>query len=278
LVDKNSASGDLGGGRAALARPVADPFRSRVDVNRNTPILCGVLSFVALSVIVVPRHVRSIESDLAHRAESVLEKHGLAARIEVSGRDVSLSGPVSSDELRTQATGVVRDLWGVRSVENRMEASGADRLAASRPSPAEGSLDPPSRAQPAPPTLRVHAELRADGTIKLSGQAPSAHAVEAWLARSLSLDRGGALLDRLEVVETEDPERVESIVLEGLSLLNELEEGRLSASESRIRISGKASGPGVEEKIERRLSERLPPGYRASVDVYAPPMETNEDS
>ena len=61
-------------------------------MTKKIPILLGFVLFACLVLVMVPRHVRSIESDIARRTESALARHGLAARIEVDGRDVVLSG------------------------------------------------------------------------------------------------------------------------------------------------------------------------------------------
>lgn len=244
------------------------------SVNAKIPILIGSVLFACLVLLVVPRHVRSIESDIAQRTEAVLARQGLAARIAVDGRDVTLSGNVSSGAMRTQAIEVVGDLWGVRSVADRMAADERERLAALSPPtsarPEAGSKPAAAVAKAAPPSIRVHVELSAARDLKLSGQAPSAATKEAWLAKALSFEYPGALQDRLSVVDADDSERIELAVLEGLAELDRLEEGRLSATESRLRISGRGRAEGIEDEIEQRLLSALPRGYRVSVDVHTP--------
>ena len=184
---------------------------------------------------------------------------------------------VSSPEVRKQASSVVSDLWGVRRVENRLSDGAGDRLASlSPPADAHGSQRPgggaPQRSEAAasPPDARVYVELSADRNLKLAGQAPSSAAKESWLAEAMALEVEGSVQDRLEVVETDGAAEMQAAVLEGLSLLPQLEEGRLSATSSRLRISGIARDEGLEATIKARLLDVLPRGYRVSVDVYAP--------
>ncbi len=275
----------------SLAILVAFPrFAARLDrrtrsfptLTNKLPILIGTVLFACLALVMVPRHVRSIESDISQRTESALALHGLAARVEVHGRDVILLGAVSSPEVRLQATSVVGDLWGVRSVENRLSEADGDRLAslsppsgAARSERPSGATAPRSRAAASPPTVRVYVELSADRNLKLAGQAPSAAAKESWLAEALAVHNEGAVQDRLEIVDSEDVGNagdMEAAVLEGLALLPQLEEGRLSATGSRLRISGVASDEGLEATIKQRLIDVLPRGYRVSVDIYVPRM------
>ncbi len=242
--------------------------------NKIPVVLCSIV--VACFVLVmVPRHVRSIQLDLAQRSESALAKQAVGARVEVRGREVVLSGEVASPEVLELATTIVEDVWGVRAVANRLSVSGADRLAAfTTPPEMARPLAAPTRSKRSagPPALRVYVELGADRNLKLSGSAPSTEVKDAWLAEALSLDSSRTLQDRLEILAPDDAEStdgsgIEAAVLEGLALLHRLDEGRLSVTSSRVRLSGKASDPELESEIQKRLLAVLPHGFRVSVDL-----------
>ncbi len=243
--------------------------------NKVPAIICSI-AVACFVLVMVPRHVRSIQSDLAQRSESALARHAVGARVEVRGREVVLSGEVPSSEVLELATGLVEDVWGVRAVANRLKVSDAGRLAAfTTPPDVARSQVPPAapKLRAGPLALRVHVELSRDRDLRISGQAPSTAAKDAWLAEALSLDSSRTLQDRLEIVAADNPEsvggsEVAAAVLEGLPLLHRLDEGRLSVTSSRVRISGKASDPELESEIQKRLLASLPHGIRVSVDLH----------
>jgi OmpA-OmpF porin, OOP family len=79
------------------------------------PIL--VLSWVAVEV----EHAR-LEGDLAQRAALALSQAGIGwAVVEFRGRDGVLNGRALQEGEPAKAGGLVRGLWGVRGVENRVE-------------------------------------------------------------------------------------------------------------------------------------------------------------
>ncbi len=249
----------------------------------RTPILVGVLLFAALAVSVVPRHVDSIERDLSQKIELSLSQQGLAARVSVSGRDVYLRGRVQGDVAQQRAGELVREIRGVRRVFNELGVGSrhnpgplasiaplGEEVGQARPIPPKPAVDQGPAAPRASSVHRVTAELSADRTLTFTGHAPSERAKDTWLAKALELFPDGQLRDRLMVEPTEEGERMVVAVTAGLASLRDLQEGRLSATMSRLRVSGKASTEETEEKIRESLAAVLPSGMKLAVDVYSP--------
>lgn len=85
----------------------------------------GAIGFVLLCVACVLVHARSIEQDLRSRTTSALTAAGIhGADLTLSGRDVTLTGTVGSQELVQLAGQTVIGQRGVRMVDNRLQFAG----------------------------------------------------------------------------------------------------------------------------------------------------------
>ncbi len=234
-------------------------------MNVKTPIVVGSALFAAVAAATVPDHVRTIESDIAERASSALSRSGVKADVDVDGRDVVLSGGAASARLRDRAIRVVSELAGVRSVAF---AGAAAATAAKSTLQSEG----PAAAAPrrAAPVQRVNVELRADRTVTMTGHAPSESIKGEWLEAARRHFSEGEVRDRLSIGEADESLNLKVGVLQGLAALRRLEEGRLSVTDRRIRVSGKARDKAMEEQIRVDLASRVPPALRVAIDVYSP--------
>lgn len=209
----------------------------------------------------VPRHIQSIEADIARRTEAELAREDLAARVRISGRDVVLSGQMTSDA-RRHAIELVSDLWGVGQVANEIQVVET----------ASAAADPNVAAVPSPATLRVKIDLSADGRVILDGRAPSDAAKEQWLAAALASFPDDEISDRLEIAEaggSEEAEALSTAVVTGLAQLSRLEEGSLDVTPARLRISGRATDSSTEVAIAEQLAADIPRAIRFSIDVHA---------
>ena len=217
--------------------------------------------FATIVVVSVPRHVESIESDIAQRTERALRSRGIEARVGIDGRDVVLVGRVDTGAARRSAEVAARGVWGIRSVVSKLEIEDRrESRQASRPERREVS---------AVRSLQVNAQLSSDRTLTLTGAAPSDEAKQSWLAEALALYPHSRIQDRISVRRpTVAAPPLESAVVEGLVALRELEEGWIDATPSRIYVSGKVRDDGTERRITERLRSKLPRGYGVAVDVY----------
>lgn len=227
------------------------------------PLLVGGLLFAGFAVFAVPRHVRSIEADIASRTEAVLAEHDVAARVSVRGRDVYLSGRVPTEEARERALESVGSLRGVRAVVSELAA-----LSSGAPPPVAHS----ERGEP--PAARLRVEVEPDGSVVVSGRAPSAAVKDRWLAEVRNLaapgDRAAQVRDELEVAgaESSGPAVPDAAIAAGIGALRQLEEGRLSATASRLRVSGRTADPTLEARLLARLRQEVA-SVQVSVDIHS---------
>jgi OOP family OmpA-OmpF porin len=81
--------------------------------------LWGVIPLVGVSVAAVHLERGAIEKDLTERARQALAGSGARwADVNFSGRDVVLTGSASTETEPPEAEAVLRELWGVRHVNN----------------------------------------------------------------------------------------------------------------------------------------------------------------
>jgi hypothetical protein len=83
---------------------------------RTTTILgLGLIGFILLSLLTIVLASGWIEDDLADRSRNELDAIGQQwADIDVSGRDVTLSGTAPDAESSKNALDAVEAIWGVR--------------------------------------------------------------------------------------------------------------------------------------------------------------------
>ncbi|MEO1574259.1 MAG: BON domain-containing protein, partial [Pseudomonadota bacterium] len=86
-------------------------------MSRAAILLLGIVAQVALSVLFVMRVVPSIAKDLEVRSASALKNQGINwAKVDVDGRDVTISGLRPSDGQHERAMTALAGVKGVRTV------------------------------------------------------------------------------------------------------------------------------------------------------------------
>ena len=88
---------------------------------KETTILgLGLLGFLLLSLLTIVLAGGWIEDDLAERSVEELQAVGQSwAAVEVSGRDVVLTGEAADGNAAQQASNAVAAVWGVRVVQDQ---------------------------------------------------------------------------------------------------------------------------------------------------------------
>src|SRR5215470_5330381 len=82
--------------------------------------LWGLIPLIALGWLAVTLEHDRIEQDLAARASRALAESGsLWASVAVNGRDLLLTGRALQDEEPPKVELALRNVWGVRDVDNR---------------------------------------------------------------------------------------------------------------------------------------------------------------
>lgn len=168
----------------------------------STPARLLVIVWLLLVGAAVAIGVTGEQNDLGPKVEEALENAGINATVEVSGRDVTLTG---FDIDREAAEAAALDIDGVRVV-NWVEI-GVDDAASSTPTSATPATRPPQTTLPAtlPPitdageegTARLEARLEG-GTLTVRGVIPDAEAA-AQLAGVADLVYSPLLDNQLEV-------------------------------------------------------------------------------
>jgi outer membrane protein OmpA-like peptidoglycan-associated protein len=87
-------------------------------VPRSTTILIGIASVLLLTWVTLILRLEAIESDLVQRAGQALAAYSITELdIQADGRDLFLSGEISSKIAPGYVSDVVRGVWGVRAVD-----------------------------------------------------------------------------------------------------------------------------------------------------------------
>jgi osmotically-inducible protein OsmY len=255
-------------------------------MSSKSPILIGVLVLGLFAAVSIPRHVSSIELDISERTWERLDAAGFAVDVTARGRDVVLSGVVPDQLERQKASQLAAAVWGVRTVENRLELT--DPLVAEQPRGAR-SLTRTSLPNRVPKRVaassrsktqgvRLTATVDADGIVTLVGRAPNETAKRIWLERAADLYRAENVRDRLSAAELEEEPELGAAVWQGLASIAWIEWPRMDATPERIRISGVSSDPGAGQRLRDEIGAAVPAGYKISVDIdrqrpAAPPAD-----
>ncbi len=87
-------------------------------MSKSTAIVIALAGLLLLTWITLVLRAESIEKDLVQRVGQVLSAHAVSGlEVEVRGRDLSLRGELPHELTREYLGGIVRDVWGVRSVD-----------------------------------------------------------------------------------------------------------------------------------------------------------------
>lgn len=83
--------------------------------------LAGLLALAAVAVLCVRSVGPDIQTDIASRTETALVNAGFTwASPTVDGRDVALVGVAPDAQARVRAGDVAREVYGARTVQNRL--------------------------------------------------------------------------------------------------------------------------------------------------------------
>lgn len=195
------------------------------------PGLAAVACLVALAVW---SETKTIETDLQTRALSALRLDHGWAKVILKGRDLSLSGLAPDAASQDQALEIVRQIDGVRVVDNAT------------------ALLPEEK----PYSLTI--EKTADG-VQLSGFVPNESARANVISTLTSMLPGIAVSDQLKLARGA-PEDLIGLAGYGMSALPRFTTGMVAITDNSVRISGQALNPEDHETALADLSAALPAG------------------
>lgn len=114
-------------------------------------ILLGLLALAILGYFCIYHHRFDIQNDVYNRANEIISAQGLNdVSVDISGRDIVLTGEVANDALRQQAEVSVRRVDGVRTVDNQLSIVSSEIDPEPEPDP---EFEPEPGPEPGPETI-----------------------------------------------------------------------------------------------------------------------------
>lgn len=214
--------------------------------------LWGLLPLLAFGVLVVWLTEDRIEQDLTKRSVAALRDAGIDwARPQFSGRDGSIQGEAPSVDERVKALEVVRQVFGVRIVEDRLSLK---KIA----SPFTWS------------------GLYHDGKIKLKGYVPSSQLKSSIAGLAKAKFPTSDIRDDLEVARgVENPQQWFGQVSFSIGLLSRLSSGEVHLVDNRISLKGAAKDEAAYNALTETFLTRLPQGLlTGDISIMPPVVET----
>ena len=204
--------------------------------------LWGLIPLVMVSWVAIQLERESIKQDLTERAKAALMASGSPwAGVDINGRDAVLTGRAIQDNEPPRAEETVRQVWGVREVENR-------------------AILPP-KIEPFNWSAR-----RRGNRIRLAGYVPDR------ATRQTVLGLTKAAMPSLEVVDRMNTARgvpSPDTWLAGLSFalkqLSLLRQGDARFDDLALTISGEAEDTAAFKAVNTALKSGLPEGHQAVV-------------
>lgn len=224
-------------------------------------LLLGLLLFAAFGYFCVNMlSAPAIEADMKSKVEGALVRNNLSfIQADADGRDITLTGIVSSDALKEKATRVAT-VEGHNIIYNRIEVI------------SEQVLAPPVIAEPYTMLLR----LTDDQSLVLSGSVPSVEAKNKLL--NLANNRYGRsnVSDDLSI-KSKAPENWQATAITALNSFSRLTQGQIKLSDRDFVLTGQAKSEALRQQIGEYLEGNLPDNYRGKLDIAVMPQNTPVD-
>jgi OmpA-OmpF porin, OOP family len=210
--------------------------------------LWGVVPLIGVSVAAVHLERGAIEKDLTNRAKRALSVSGAHwADVNFSGRDVVLTGHATAENEPPEAEAVLRNLWGVRQVNNNAGL--------------------PPKVEP----FLWYATRRGD-RVRLYGHVPNRATRQIIIGMTNAALPGLEVTDRMRIARGVPPA---DTWLAGLSFalkqLATLKKGEVRLEDLALTISGEAETAAEYRAVSGAIKGGLPKGITlANLQVAAP--------
>ncbi len=209
----------------------------------------GALTIILMSALALWTKAGFIEQDLQQRVETALKTADLEwVGVTMSGRDATLTGQAPSKEARAQSENIAGQIADIRTVEDR---SGLIALQT--------------------PYLFV-VERKGD-TVAVIGFAPSRVLRRDILKIAETALPGFNVRDETQLARGA-PENFLALVRFGIDRLEQLQNGKVSWSDTKLSVSGTAVDHGAYDAITTALAESLPDGVELAENSVVPPVVT----
>ena len=207
------------------------------------------LSFIAALMLVglIPQ----IEADLQKRTDSALSKADINwAKARLKGRDVTLRGAAVGSEARDAALAVVRNVWGVREIEDQITLLEAA----------------------SPYTWWAN---RKDGRIRIKGYVSDGRDKHTILGIVKALMPELEIDDRMKRAAGAPPREMwVGSISYALNLLAQIKNGTASLEDSRLSLVGEALSADAYGALRERLDTQVPTGLELDRIDLTPPAAT----
>jgi len=145
-------------------------------------VFLGLIALVLLCVLCPYCRAPAIQQDIWTRTSSDLMAAGFDdSVVSVSGRDVTLTGTVPSEEVRDRIGDLAASVWGVRTVDNQLQVLAAQPVAAAAAMPDQLEL------------------IKLGRVLTMRGSVPSEEARIELVDRAVALWGEGNVVDELTV-------------------------------------------------------------------------------
>lgn len=203
--------------------------------------LWGLIPLVMVSWVAIQLERESIKEDLTERAKAALMASGSPwAGVDINGRDAVLTGRAIQDNEPPRAEETVRQVWGVREVENR-------------------AILPP-KIEPFNWSAR-----RRGNRIRLAGYVPDRATKQAVLGLTKAAMPGVEVVDRMHTARgVPSPDTWLAGLSFALKQLSLLKQGDARFDDLALTISGEAEDTAAFKAVNTALKSGLPKGTRLS--------------
>lgn len=144
-------------------------------------VLVGLIALALLCVLCPYCRAPAIQEDIWTRTGAELKVAGFDGELSVSGRDVTLTGTVPSEEARNQLAELAASIRGVRTVDNQLQVVAVSASVAAAAMPGQLEL------------------IKSGPVLTLRGSVPSEEARSELVSRAVALWGEGNVIDELIV-------------------------------------------------------------------------------
>ncbi len=222
-------------------------------------LLLGVIALVLLLWLCMGQHAPAIEQDLVTRTDDSLNAVGINwSHVGIDGRDVTLMGTAPSTALRDKAGEIVRSVYGVRTVDNRIAVEKPTLSAAAVP----------------PPVPYEIGFIKDESGVIVNGMVPdeeSRAAVIAAASQHIGVDK---VQDQLEIVSGAPVGWLSAA--EGIAaILDQFVSMNATLVDTDLRLAGIVDSDSTRTDVEQAISDSLAAGgYRHQYDIAVPAPAT----
>ncbi|KAB2914864.1 MAG: OmpA family protein [Hyphomicrobiaceae bacterium] len=211
--------------------------------------LWGIIPILILSWVAVQAERGRIEHDLAERARQALSQSGASWAVPaLNGRDVILGGRAWDESDVGKAMEILRNLWGVRIVENKTELiEKADKY--------------------------IWLATRRNNRIRVMGLAPSVATKQAILGVTKANFPGYEVVDRMTLARgVPSADTWLAGVSFALKQLASLKRGDVRLDDLGLSVTGEAEDLAGYRLVKSALLNSVPKGIRIITDQVTPPV------